>query len=259
MKTNTSTNKKRKATKSKKNRTAQSKTSTKQPVQPLRPAKKGLTKNQMIFGGFGVALLIAMLFTMLPQQTFTSGGNLQAQDHGDYLQFSEFASEQPEVAIYFSYACPHCFNAHASLIEATERMPGNTQVHWVQVPFFPRENSIATRMMQAAAIAEHLDQQHALNQALFEAYHLDSRIRSAGDVNSVVDQWLAQQQYSERFAELIEQPDVQAKVEQMRQRTEQSPVQAVPAITVNGQYQLKLQSVASGDDLRNLIGRLLRR
>lgn len=219
-----------------------------QPAKPRRPA----WLPYVLAGAAGAALLV---WSLLPSGPVPG----QGVDRGDYLQFAELVTEQPEVTIYFSYACPHCYNTHDLLTRATDSLPRAARVHWVQVPFYPRDRATADAMVVAAAIGEQLGQGHALNSALFRAYHVDDALHSAADVETRVNQWLTEQGEANDFASLAQSPDVRQRIEAMQQRAEVAPIRGVPAVMVNGQYQLKLERFGSEQALEEIISRLVRR
>jgi thiol:disulfide interchange protein DsbA len=193
--------------------------------------------------------ITAMLF--LP---FANATQFKEGVHYDVI--SELATSKPQVAEYFSYFCPHCSKFEPVMTGVTKRLADtDIEVKKNHVSFIGGDMGI--EMQKAFATADTLDVEHQISSAIFSAIH-DQKRRFSGrdDIRTVfTDAGIDGKQFDGAVDGFV----VKSKVARMDKNTVKKNIRGVPALIVNGKYQINMSSIqASGEELNVQLTELIK-
>jgi len=187
-------------------------------------------------------LITAMLF--LP---FANAAQFKEGVHYDVI--AEQASAKPEVAEYFSYYCPHCNKFEPVMTAVAKRLADtDIKVEKNHVSFIGR--AMGVEMQKAFATAELLNVEHEVSMALFSAIHEQKRhIAGRDDIRTVFTDVGVD---GKKFDAAINSFAVNGKVARMNKNTADKNIRGVPALIVNGKYQINVSSLQAGGEELNI-------
>ncbi|MCE9680256.1 thiol:disulfide interchange protein DsbA/DsbL [Shewanella sp. AS1] len=192
------------------------------------------------------ALLITLALFMAPMAAFAA----QFEEGVNYTVINSGpATAKPEVAEFFSFYCPHCYNfAKHQLPIIKSKLPQGVEFKQHHVEFIGREMGV--EMSRAFAVAHQLNVEAKVEAALFAAIHdKKQRFVSRDDIRQV---FIANGVSGKEFDSAASSFMVSAQMAQMKRATENAKIQGVPALVVNGKYRIEMSSLKSMDELMQL-------
>lgn len=140
-----------------------------------------------------------------------------------------------EVVEMFSYRCPHCYRLDSAVREWLKRKPGH--VAFVQVAVFAGYQPAYEPAARAYYAAEELGVLDQVHQPLFDAIHRDNRKLDSEDDLAAFFAERGVDQGAFRKAYHSFKTDTQMR--RASQLAQRYGVRGVPAIFVNGQYEVR--------------------
>lgn len=178
-------------------------------------------------------LLAIACAALLPVSAQAQMKYLEGQDY-TALPKAIVTVEQPTIAEFFWFGCPHCYTLHSEFTQwIKEKKPENIVIE--KIPAIPSSNWATGAQLYYAAQALGIDMENFEN-ATFEAFHknndrgivVDAKkaqaflVKQGADADAVEKAWNS-------FA-------VKQKMERARQAFADSGLDGVPAFLVNGRY-----------------------
>lgn len=173
-----------------------------------------------------------------------------------YDVINEQATAKPEVAEYFSYFCPHCNRFEPVMMDVIERLQGSDiKVNKNHVSFIGR--NMGVEMQKAFAAAELLKVEEKISPAIFAAVHEQKRRMSSREDLRVIftDAGIE----AKKFDAAVNSFAVNGMVSRMDKNTRDMKIRGVPALIVNGKYQINMGSLkASGEEFNVKLTQLIK-
>ncbi|AGH82513.1 thiol:disulfide interchange protein DsbA [Psychromonas sp. CNPT3] len=189
------------------------------------------------------ALFLGLILLPLSAQAkeFTEGVN--------YEVVKETATETPEVMEFFSYYCPHCFKFEPIIKTLRANLDENVSIKKNHVDFLGQ--GMGPQLTRALAAAEMLNVEDKVSSMIFDQLHTQRRaINGQKDILAIFEQAGISNKEAQGAMESF---PVVGLASQMKRNTETFNIRAVPAIIVNGKYQVNTGSVRSEEELIELI------
>ena len=168
-----------------------------------------------------------------------------------------------EVAEVFSYGCIHCYRAKDQMAKLAASLPADATMVYVHASFLPAE---AWPMFQRAwYTAQQLGIGAALHDQMFRAVWETGEIPLLDPANGNLRKPLptiedAARFYArnsavkaEDFVKLASSPEIDAQVQRADALVKAWRIPGTPSLVVNGRYLVDNSSVASWDELRQLV------
>lgn len=163
-----------------------------------------------------------------------------------YSVIAEQTTAKPELDSFFSYYCPHCSRFEPIFTDVIERLEGsNIKINKNHVSFIGRQMGV--EMQKAFATAELLKVEEEISPAIFNAIHMQKRQFSGReDIRNVfTDAGID----GKRFDSAVDSFAVNGMVSRMDKNTRDKQIRGVPALIVNGKYQINMGSIkANGEE-----------
>ncbi|MDX1604638.1 MAG: thiol:disulfide interchange protein DsbA/DsbL [Candidatus Competibacterales bacterium] len=137
----------------------------------------------------------------------------------------------PEVAEMFSYKCPHCFSFEPLVERWLETKPEGVAFHRVPVGFGRPDWQLLAR---AYYVAEELEALETMNQALFDALHVQGRRLATRD--ELAEVFVANGIDRAAFDSAFDSFAVETKFRRAQQLVQRYRISGVPTLVINGQY-----------------------
>jgi thiol:disulfide interchange protein DsbA len=147
-------------------------------------------------------------------------------------QLKEIA-DKIEVIEFFSYGCNHCYDFHPLLKAWSGKQSADIAFRRIPVAW----NRAWSNLAQLYYTLESLGDLNRLDDAVFIALHKERR-----DLYSekALARWYVERNGNgEKFAAAFKSFGVMSKVRQAEQRRQEMEVESVPALIVEGQYQVQ--------------------
>jgi len=166
-----------------------------------------------------------------------------------YEVIAEQATAKPEVAEYFSYFCPHCNRFEPVMMDVTKRLEGSDiKVQKNHVSFIGRQMGV--EMQKAFAASELLKVEEKISPAIFSAIHDEKRRMTSRDDLRVI--FIDAGIEGKKFDAAVNSFAVNGMVSRMDKNTRDKKIQGVPAVIVNGKYQINKGSLKSSGEEFNV-------
>jgi len=166
-----------------------------------------------------------------------------------YEVIAEQATAKPEVAEYFSYFCPHCNRFEPVMMDVTKRLEGSDiKVQKNHVSFIGRQMGV--EMQKAFAASELLKVEEKISPAIFSAIHDEKRRMTSRDDLRVI--FIDAGIEGKKFDAAVNSFAVNGMVSRMDKNTRDKKIQGVPAVIVNGKYQINMGSLKSSGEEFNV-------
>jgi thiol:disulfide interchange protein DsbA len=151
-----------------------------------------------------------------------------------------------EVVEFFWYGCPHCYTMEPLLEKWVKEQPKDVEFRRVPAAF-NEQWAAAGRVYYAL---ESLGQVERLHKPLFDAIHKDGlRITNP----QALAQWLEKNGVDpKKFSDAEKSFAVESKMKRARAMLEQTRIDGVPALMINGKY-----IVSAGRDMLNSANRVI--
>ena len=192
------------------------------------------------------ALLVALALLIAPMAAL-------AVDYKEGVHYTVVndgpATAKPEIAEFFSFYCPHCYNfAKNQVPQIKASLPEGVVFKQNHVEFIGRE--MGPEMSRAFAVAHQLNVDEKIEKALFAAIHdQKQRFVSRDDIRQV---FIANGIDGKDFDAAANSFMVSAQMAQMKRATENAKLSGVPALVVNGKYRVETGAIKSYDELLDI-------
>lgn len=192
------------------------------------------------------ALLVALALLIAPMAAL-------AADYKEGVHYTVVnegpATAKPEIAEFFSFYCPHCYNfAKVQVPKIKANLPEGVVFKQNHVEFIGRE--MGPEMSRAFAVAHQLNVDEKIEHALFSAIHeQQQRFVSRDDIRQV---FIANGIDGKAFDAAANSFMVSAQMAQMKRATENAKLSGVPALVVNGKYRVETGAIKSYDELLDI-------
>ena len=158
------------------------------------------------------------------------------QEGKDYVRLSTptppVTPGQVEVVEMFWYGCPHCYDLEPLTQEWLKRKPA--QVTFTRIPVaFGANWEPGARAYYAAESLGALDKLH---QPLFDAFHQRRKLNNVDDLAAFVAEYGVDQ---EAFRKAYTAFETETRLRRGNQLAQRYGVRGVPAVIVNGQYEVR--------------------
>ncbi|MCL1043270.1 thiol:disulfide interchange protein DsbA/DsbL [Shewanella marisflavi] len=189
------------------------------------------------------ALLVALALLVAPMAVL-------AADYKEGVHYTVInegpATAKPEIAEFFSFYCPHCYNfAKVQVPQIKANLPEGVVFKQNHVEFIGRE--MGPEMSRAFAVAHQLKVEEKMEHALFSAIHdKKQRFTSRDDIRKL---FIANGIDGKDFDAAANSFMVSAQMAQMKRATENAKLSGVPALVVNGKYRVETGAIKSYDEL----------
>ncbi|MFV7772290.1 MULTISPECIES: thiol:disulfide interchange protein DsbA/DsbL [Shewanella] len=189
------------------------------------------------------ALLVALALLVAPMAAL-------AADYKEGVHYTVInegpATAKPEIAEFFSFYCPHCYNfAKVQVPQIKANLPEGVVFKQNHVEFIGRE--MGPEMSRAFAVAHQLKVEEKMEHALFSAIHdKKQRFTSRDDIRKL---FIANGIDGKDFDAAANSFMVSAQMAQMKRATENAKLSGVPALVVNGKYRVETGAIKSYDEL----------
>ncbi len=185
--------------------------------------------------------IVTMIVFTAMALTQTAMAQLKYQENVDYRVLKNplalTQQGQKEVLEFFSYSCPHCYNLEAHILKwAEEKKP--PEVLFKQIPALGGSWNFVGRVK---FVANKLKLDHTFDAAYFKAIHKERNRRLLGDKSSAIDFIVEHGKVDKADVEKAwDSLHVKSEMKKALKIWNQSELDGVPAVVVNGKYAVGL-------------------
>ncbi|WP_432464081.1 thiol:disulfide interchange protein DsbA/DsbL [Agarivorans sp. QJM3NY_33] len=189
-----------------------------------------------------IALMALLVIPMALATDFKQGTH--------YEVIKQTATAKPEVMEFFSYYCPHCYKFEPVAKSIQSSLPAGVAFKKSHVSFLGGK-VMGEEMVRAYAVAEMLNVDSQVSSAIFDAIHVKrQRFSSRDDIRDI---FVANGVDAKKFDSAANSFVVNGMVSQMDKNTINYKIRGVPALVINGKYQVNTGSVKSLEELNQLV------
>ena len=168
----------------------------------------------------------------------------QVTEGQQYISLNKTVHDVPSVLEFFSFNCPHCYQfeqvMHVSSRVAAQ-LPHDVKIIKYHVDFLP---PLGKELSHAWAVAMALGIEDKIESSMFDAVQITRSIHSSADIRQVfIDVGIKPNVYDGAWDSFA----VKALVSQQEKAANDVELQGVPAMFVNGKYQINMQGMDTGD------------
>jgi len=194
---------------------------------------------------------IFAVLVLLPLST--QAANFSEGTH--YKVIKETVTAKPQVLEFFSFYCGHCFNFEPIMKQLKTDLPADVEVKKNHVNFLGKQ--MGPMLTKAYAAAEILKVEDKVADLIFSQLHTQKRgINGEEGILEIFEK--AGVSNADAKAALASFP-VNGIASQMKRNTETFQIRGVPAVIINGKYQVIPSSVKSNDELIELVAYLAKK
>ena len=166
-----------------------------------------------------------------------------------YEVVKQTATANPEVLEFFSFYCPHCFKFEPLMEQLQASLGEEIKIKKNHVNFIGKE--MGPQLTQAFAAAELLEVEAKFSSLIFDQIHTQKKaINGEEGILAVFEK--AGISNAEAQGALASFPAT-GIASQMKRNTETFKIRGVPALIVNGKYQVTTSSVKSTEEFIELV------
>ena len=169
-----------------------------------------------------------------------SASAAQFTDGKQYNTLPQPVAGEPQVLEFFSFYCPHCYQFEQVLHVSDavkKKLPEGTKMTKYHVEFL---GPLGKEITQAWAVAMALGVEDKITSPLFEAVQKTQTVQNAADIRKVfVDAGVKGEEYDAAWNSFV----VKSLVAQQEKAAADLKLTGVPAMFVNGKYQLNMQGM----------------
>lgn len=166
-----------------------------------------------------------------------------------YTVINEVATENPEVIEFFSYYCGHCFDFEPKVKAIQQGLGDDLQITKNHVNYLGKH--MGPMLTQALATAQLLAVDKEVSSFIFNQLHTQKQpINGEADILTIFEKAGVKKAEAEAAFESFAAKGIAS---QMKRKTENYKVRGVPALIVNGKYQVKGGSVKTTAEYVELI------
>lgn len=169
-----------------------------------------------------------------------SASAAQITDGKQYITLDKPVAGEPQVLEFFSFYCPHCYQfeevIHVS-DNVKKKLPEGVKMTKYHVEFL---GPLGKDLTQAWAVAMALGVEDKITVPMFEAVQKNQTVQTVADIRKVfVDAGVKGEDYDAAWNSFV----VKSLVAQQEKAAADFQLQGVPAMYVNGKYQLNPQGM----------------
>jgi thiol:disulfide interchange protein DsbA len=169
-----------------------------------------------------------------------SASAAQFTDGKQYITLEKPVAGEPQVLEFFSFYCPHCYQFEQVLHvsdNVKKKLPEGTKMTKYHVEFL---GPLGKDLTQAWAVAMALGVEDKITAPMFEAVQKTQTVQTTADIRKVfVDAGVKGEEYDAAWNSFV----VKSLVAQQEKAAADLQLQGVPAMFVNGKYQLNMQGM----------------
>ncbi|MCS2147020.1 thiol:disulfide interchange protein DsbA [Scandinavium manionii] len=169
-----------------------------------------------------------------------SAAAAQITDGKQYTTLEKPVAGEPQVLEFFSFYCPHCYEFEQVLHVSDavkKKLPEGTKMTKYHVEFL---GPLGKELTQAWAVAMALGVEDKITSPMFEAVQKTQTVQTVADIRQVfVDAGIKGEDYDAAWNSFV----VKSIVAQEQKAAADLQLQGVPAMYVNGKYQLNPQGM----------------
>ncbi|MTH47033.1 thiol:disulfide interchange protein DsbA [Intestinirhabdus alba] len=175
-----------------------------------------------------------------------SASAAQIQDGKQYTTLETPLADGPQVLEFFSFYCPHCYQFEEVLHvsdSVKKKLPEGVKMTKYHVEFL---GTLGKDMTQAWAVAMALGVEDKVTVPMFEAVQKTQTIQSVADIRDVfIKAGVKAEEYDAAWNSFV----VKSLVVQQEKAASELQLQGVPAMFVNGKYQLNPQGMDTNNGM----------
>ncbi|RPH19912.1 thiol:disulfide interchange protein DsbA [Buttiauxella warmboldiae] len=164
----------------------------------------------------------------------------QYTDGKEFITLQKPVAGEPQVLEFFSFYCPHCYQFEEVLhVSDTvkKKLPEGTKMTKYHVEFL---GPLGKDLTQAWAVALALGVEDKITAPMFEAVQKTQSVQNVADIRNVfINAGVKAEEYDAAWNSFV----VKSLVAQQEKAAADLQLQGVPAIFVNGKYQLNPQGM----------------
>ncbi|WP_151995427.1 thiol:disulfide interchange protein DsbA [Buttiauxella massiliensis] len=164
----------------------------------------------------------------------------QFTDGKEFVTLEKPVVGEPQVLEFFSFYCPHCYQFEEVLhVSDTvkKKLPEGTKMTKYHVEFL---GPLGKDLTQAWAVALALGVEDKITAPMFEAVQKTQTVQNVADIRNVfINAGVKAEEYDAAWNSFV----VKSLVAQQEKAASDLQLQGVPAIFVNGKYQLNPQGM----------------
>ncbi|MDT3593519.1 thiol:disulfide interchange protein DsbA [Cronobacter sakazakii] len=169
--------------------------------------------------------------------------SVSAADYSDGKQYNTLekpVAGAPQVMEFFSFYCPHCYQFEEVLHvsdSVKKKLPAGTKMTKYHVEFL---GPLGKDLTQAWAVAMAMGIEDKITAPMFEAVQKTQTVQTPADIRKVfIDAGVKSEEYDAAWNSFV----VKSLVAQQEKAAADVGLQGVPAMYVNGKYQLNPQGM----------------
>ena len=169
--------------------------------------------------------------------------SVSAADYSDGKQYNTLekpVAGAPQVMEFFSFYCPHCYQFEEVLHvsdSVKKKLPAGTKMTKYHVEFL---GPLGIDLTQAWAVAMAMGIEDKITAPMFEAVQKTQTVQTPADIRKVfIDAGVKPEEYDAAWNSFV----VKSLVAQQEKAAADVGLQGVPAMYVNGKYQLNPQGM----------------
>ncbi|EPT6934135.1 thiol:disulfide interchange protein DsbA [Cronobacter malonaticus] len=169
--------------------------------------------------------------------------SVSAADYSDGKQYNTLekpVAGAPQVMEFFSFYCPHCYQFEEVLHvsdSVKKKLPAGTKMTKYHVEFL---GPLGKDLTQAWAVAMAMGIEDKITAPMFEAVQKTQTVQTPADIRKVfIDVGVKPEEYDAAWNSFV----VKSLVAQQEKAAADVGLQGVPAMYVNGKYQLNPQGM----------------
>ena len=170
-----------------------------------------------------------------------SASAAQYEDGKQYTTLEKPVAGSPQVLEFFSFFCPHCYQFEEVLHisdNVKKKLPEGVKMTKYHVNFMGGD--LGKDLTQAWAVAMALGVEDKITVPMFEAVQKNQTVQTVADIRKVfVDAGVKGEDYDAAWNSFV----VKSLVAQQEKAAADFQLQGVPAMYVNGKYQLNPQGM----------------
>ncbi|ANI29803.1 protein disulfide isomerase [Yersinia entomophaga] len=165
-----------------------------------------------------------------------SASAAQFSDGSQYVTLDKPATGEPQVLEFFSFYCPHCYQFEEiyKVPETVKKsLPEGTKMTRYHVDFL---GPLGKELTQAWAVALALGVEDKITPLMFEGVQKTQVVQTPSDIRNVfIKAGVPAEEYDSAINSFV----VKSLVAQQQKAAEDLGLRGVPAMFVNGKYQIK--------------------
>lgn len=179
----------------------------------------------------------------------------QFKEGVNYEVIKQTATAKPEVLEFFSYFCPHCNTFEPTIAALKDNLNKDVTFKKNHVDFLG--GAMGPKLTRALAAAEMLEVEDKFNSIVFDRIHTKRKApTSEKDILAMFSQvGVSESEAKAAMSSFL----VDGLASQMKHNTETFKIRGVPAIIVNGKYQVNTGSVKNTKEFVELVNYLTKK